>query len=198
MRRTVTGTTGFEPHWRPGHGLRPAGLSDEMADWLFDGESLTKRLKQACGRNFNVKLLRQNYERPLLCERRALGMDDRAQALVRQVHLCCADQVLVYARSVMPLALLQGNSRGLAHLGGRPLGELLFRDKTMQRSPMEIARIEPGDLFYGWALAEGAAVKGPLWGRRSVFRLAGRPLLVNEIFLPPPPEGAGFKVKHKV
>lgn len=198
LRPILTGKAGLEPQWRLGHGMRPEGLSDEMALWLFDSESLTKRLKQACRGGFRVRLLKQRYERPLLCERRALGMGDRALALVRQVHLCCGDDVKVYARTVMPPALLQGRCRGLANLGGRPLGELLFRDKSMRRSPMEIARIEPGELFHRWVVPENGGVDKTLWGRRSVFRLAGLPLLVNEIFLPPPPRAVGFRIKHKV
>jgi chorismate--pyruvate lyase len=167
-----------------------------MAAWLFDATSLTKRLRQAGAGDFRVKLLAQQFERPLFSERRALGLGDRAIALVRQVHLCCAGDIKVYARSVMPLSLLHGSSRGLARLGGRPLGELLFRDKSMRRSPMQIARIDTDDLFHRWGVPE--TVIGQVWGRRSVFRLSGRPLLVNEIFLPPLPKSTGFRIKHKV
>ncbi len=200
LKRFSVGKSAVEPRWRIGHGLRPAGLSDEMAAWLFDSASLTKRLRQVGGGDFRVKLLKQQFERPLVCERRALGLDDRAIALVRQVHLYCAGEVKVYARTVMPLSLLHGSSQSLARLGGRPLGEMLFRDKSMRRSPMQIARIDEDDLFYRWGVAGGVAggVVGQIWGRRSVFRLAGRPLLVNEIFLPPLPKSAGFRIKHKV
>ena len=198
LKQFSTGRSGLEPHWRLGHGVRPAGVSDEMAIWLFDSESLTKRLRQASRGSFRVKLLKQQFERPLLCERRALGMADRAVALVRQVHLYCDNEVKVYARTVMPLAVLRGRLRGLAQLGGRPLGEMLFRDKTMRRSPMEIASVEPGDLFYRWGVPDTAKVSGLIWGRRSVFRLRGQPLLVNEVFLPPVPRVTGFRIKYKV
>lgn len=200
MKRFSTGKSAAEPGWRIGYGLRPAGLSDEMAAWLFDAGSLTKRLRQAGGGDFRVKLLTQQFERPLLCERRALGLDDRTIALVRQVHLYCAGEIKVYARTVMPLSMLHGSSRGLAHLGGRPLGEILFRDKSMRRSPMQIARIDAGDLFYRWGVPDDVTGRrrDQIWGRRSVFRLSGRPLLVNEIFLPPLPKYTGFRIKHKV
>jgi len=196
LKRFSVGKSAVEPRWRIGHGSRLAGLSDEMAAWLFDVGSLTKRLRRAGGGDFRVKLLSQQFERPLLCERRALGLNDRAVALVRQVHLHCAGEIKVYARSVMPLSLLHGSSRGLARLGGRPLGEMLFRDKSMRRSPMQIARINTGDLFYRWGVPNG--VTGQVWGRRSVFRLSGRPLLVSEIFLPPLPKYTGFRIKYKV
>jgi chorismate--pyruvate lyase len=66
------------------------------------------------------------------------------------------------------------------------LGDILFRDKSMRRSPMQIARIETGELFHDWSLrgVKLSADAGPVWGRRSVFRLSGKPLLVSEIFLP--------------
>lgn len=204
LKRFSVGKSAAEPRWRIADGPRPAGLTDEMATWLFDSDSLTKRLRQASGGDFKVKLLKQQFERPLLCERRALGLDDSAIALVRQVHLYCGGEVKVYARTVMPLSMLHGSSRGLARLGGRPLGEMLFRDKSMRRSPMQIARVDEGDLFYRWGVA-GIAAGGmadqscdQIWGRRSVFRLSGRPLLVNEIFLPPLPQSTGFRIKHKV
>ena len=196
MKQFSAGKVGAEPRWRIGHGLRPAGLSDAMAEWLFDGESLTKRLRQASAGDFRVKLLQQRFERPLLSERRALGLGERDYALVRQVHLYCGGEIKVYARTVMPLALLRGGTRGLARLGGRPLGEMLFRDKSMRREPMQVARINPGDLFFSSGVPGG--VTDQVWGRRSVFRLSGKPLLVNEIFLPPVPGSTGFRIKHKV
>ena len=187
---------GIEPDWRRGRvpaSLRPG---PEMADWLFDLDSLTKRLKRAG--SFRVVVLRQRLERPLFCERRALGLPDRGLALVRQVHLLCDDKVKVYARSVLPFALLTGGGRGLAKLGGRPLGERLFRDKSMRRSPAEISPVQPGDLFYQWGVTAQVKHEGQVWGRRSVFKLADQPLLVNEVFLPPLPNSIGFRIKHKV
>ena len=50
---------------------------------------------------------------------------------------------------------------------------------------MEIACILPGQPLYD--LATGHQPAGqiqPIWGRRSVFFLHQRPLLVSEIFLP--------------
>ncbi len=198
LKRFSVGKFSGEPRWCIGHGPRLADLPDEMAEWLLDTGSLTKRLRQAG--DFRVELLKQQFERPLLCERRALGLDDRATALVRQVHLYCNGQVKIYARTVMPLSILHGSSRRLARLGNRPLGELLFRDTSMRRSPVQIARIEEGDLLHRWGVAgiKGLTVVGRIWGRRSVFCLSGRPLLVNEIFLPPLPKCSGFRAKPGV
>ena len=156
-----------------------------VADWLFDDGSLTRRLRKASGGDFRVEFLEQQWARPLRCERQVLGLDDRAVALIRQVRLWCSGRAVVYARTVMPRSSLVGRQRRLARLGGRPLGEQLFRDRTMSRGVMEVAEITAEQKFYEWALGADRTVPQQLWGRRSVFTVSGRPLLVNEFFLPP-------------
>ncbi len=189
-------TKGAEPDWRRARVPASKRPASEMASWLFDKDSLTKRLRRIG--SFRVQVLSQTLERPMFCERRMLNLPDRGLALVRQVHLYCDGEVRVYARSVLPKNLLSGSGRGLAKLGGQPLGERLFRDKTMSRSQVEISLVQVGDLFYQWARVSELKLGSSIWGRRSLFRLGGQPLLVNEVFLPPLPQGIGFKIKHKV
>jgi chorismate--pyruvate lyase len=69
-------------------------------------------------------------------------------------------------------------------LGSKPLGELLFSDPTVTRGPIAIACIKPGQWLYEMALLEEEERPQVLWGRRSQFHIAGKSLLVNEIFLP--------------
>lgn len=104
--------------------------------------------------------------------------------LVRQVCLLCGSQPLVYARTVIPFPTLRGPVKRLAHLGSRPLGEVLFADKSMRRAPMQVARLLAGHAVYRLALEAVSCVPEELWGRRSLFYLGGKPLLVSEIFLP--------------
>ena len=182
----------FEPAWRSARVIRHGQVPAEIAAWLFDEGSLTQRLRKASGGDFRVELLGQWWARPMRSERQVLGLDDRAVALIRQVRLWCNGRAVVYARTVMPRSTLVGRQRSLARLGGKPLGERLFRDRTMHRGVMEVARVAPVDKFY----AVGATDSQPLWGRRSVFRLSDRPLLVNEIFLPPLPAGAVGAIKE--
>lgn len=185
-----------EPTWRSARVIRHGQVPAEVADWLFDQGSLTKRLRKASGGDFCVELLGQQWARPLRCERRVLGLEDRAVALIRQVRLWCNGRAVVYARTVLPRSTLVGRQRRLARLGGRPLGERLFRDRTMSRGQMEVAEITPEQSFYLWAQGADNLVLQPLWGRRSVFTVSGRPLLVNEIFLPPLPVGARPVIKE--
>ena len=121
----------------------------------------------------------------MLSEARALGRQPHEIALVRQVRLLCNERPWVFARTVIPLSSLQGGLHRLARLGTKPLGAVLFADPSLQRQPLEITRITPRHRLYHMATATGGAeVTDPLWGRRSVFRLRGKPLLVSEFFLP--------------
>lgn len=162
-----------------------------MTQWLFDSASLTWRLQQVCGERFRVRLLGQRWQRPMRNERRRLGMASREYGLVRQVRLLCGDLPVVFARTVMPAATLKGRRRRLAHLGNRPLGAALFSDKSMRRDGIEIARLTPEHDMYTTALGCGQVRNRTLWGRRSVFFIDGRPLLVSEIFLSIPTHPAG-------
>lgn len=166
--------------WRPAsHYLRSAA-SPALWDWLLDTGSLTHRLRQRC-RCFRVAVRRQCWERPAADERRVLEMRAAERALIREVHLLCGDTPWVFARTVMPVSSLRGRRRRLMHLGDKPLGAALFADPHLCRGALEVARLRRGESLYEQAGSRDAA---EIWGRRSVFRLQGRPLLVTEIFLP--------------
>lgn len=155
-----------------------------MLPWLFDAASLTQRLRQACQGRFQVRVVGQGHARPLRDERITLGMRDHEYGLVRMVYLLCNGQPWVFARTVIPLRTLSGAQRRLGCLGTRPLGEVLFADHSMRRSEVEVARIIPGHKVFEIA-SDGLAKKPQeIWGRRSVFYLQDKPLLVSEIFLP--------------
>jgi len=117
-------------------------------------------------------------------ERRLLGMREYEYALIRQVYLLCDEQRWVYARTVVPLRSLNGRGRRLASLGNRPLGAMLFADRGVRRGRMQVARLSSGDHVFDQAVSGLSVVPESIWGRRSLFHYAGRPLLVNEIFLP--------------
>jgi chorismate--pyruvate lyase len=170
------------PLWRQQRYIPRGLIPPPMMPWLFDAASLTQRLRQVCQGRFQVRVVSQRRVRPLRDERVALRMRDHEHALVRMVYLLCDGQPWVFARTVIPLRTLGGAQRRLARLGSKPLGEMLFADRSMRRSAVEVARLLPGDKLFG-LIATGGAV-GSLWGRRSVFYLQNKPLLVSEIFLP--------------
>lgn len=156
-----------------------------MKGWLGDAGSLTARLRARCD-DFAVSVLRQGMGRVLPDEAPLLGLKPGDSARVREVLLHADGVPVVYARSVMPLATVRAGSRLFARIGSRPLGELLFANPRIERGELTSARLDARDARQRAALAAIAAHQPPLelWGRRSVFRLRGRALLVTEIFLP--------------
>jgi chorismate--pyruvate lyase len=112
-------------------------------------------------------------------EQLALGMAQHQLALVREVVLYGNNQPWVFARSLLPVTSLTGPLRHLRKQGNRPLGALLFSLPRLQRSAMMVACITPQ---HEYVPAEFLG-DGPVWGRRSVFSIDGRALLVSEVFL---------------
>ncbi|VAW53325.1 Chorismate--pyruvate lyase [hydrothermal vent metagenome] len=100
-------------------------------------------------------------------------------ALVRQVLLCCGDKPLIYAKTVIPVATVRGAQRRYANMGNRPLGEMLFADRTMRRETVHVAKLTKTHIANQYVNGDE-----DVWGRRSVFRVSGKPILVSEYFLP--------------
>lgn len=174
----------MEPVWRPKSQFFTSDIDPVIASWLLDPNSLTERLIRECTGQFSVRVLFQGWGRPMANEARRLDMTIRSLALIRQVHLLSNDQPLVYARTIIPPQTLRGKQRRLLRLGQKPLGAVLFADKSMHRTEMELARITPDLPLYQHANSHSSKEAGEIWGRRSVFYLQDKPLLVSEIFLP--------------
>ena len=147
--------------------------------WLFDASSLTARLVELCGNDFSVQVLSQHWQPIDAEEATAMSLKDERAALVRQVFLCCGDSPLVYARTVIPKITVSGAQRRYANMGNRPLGAMLFSDRTMRREDVQVAMLPVSHETNRFVQADV-----PVWGRRSVFRVSGRPLMVSEYFLP--------------
>lgn len=165
--------------------LLPALLPRGMDGWLRDAGSLTARIKARCDR-FAVRVLRQRLGKVLDDEAALLGLRHGDWAWVREVLLLADGVPVVYARSVMPQATVRAGSRLFATIGSRPLGAALFANPRVERGELACARLDRRDARHRAAAAAlgGRALPYELWGRRSVFRLRGRALLVSEIFLP--------------
>lgn len=150
-------------HWC----LRPPA---RVASWLLETGSLTTRLVATAQGDFRVRVLAQYWGRPAREETRRLRLPAGRYALIREVELIGCGQAWVRARSVLPISSLTGPGRRLRRLGNRSLGGLLFRDPTLRRGPIEIARLQQPE--------------GRVFARRSHLVYHGQPLLVAECFLP--------------
>lgn len=174
----------LDSRWQPHMRYRCTRIPPDLCAWLLDPESLTLRLQQLCPDRFEVRVIAQQRGRPMRSEAQVLGMPNGSHALIRQVQLCCGGRPWIFARTVIPVSSLRGRLKRLAHLGTRPLGGVLFADPGMRRGVVELARILPGQALYTAATAHLHKRPLAIWGRRSVFTITRKPLLVSEVFLP--------------
>ncbi len=169
----------IEPNWRSVEQLTNGELPPKTRNWLLDDGSLTGRLIEQQRGVFQVRRLYQGWEVPLPSEQRLLGIPGRQLAIVREVALLQGEQIVVFARSVLPISSLTGDLAHLRRLQNKPLGAILFRNSGMRRSPFELARIQ-GDCDY---LPSDLHQVEPAWARRSRFDINHRSVMVSEVFL---------------
>lgn len=165
-------------------------LNDLITEWLLDPTSLTLRLKSHC-KHFEVKVLGQQIQKCSEAESHGeiLKGDD---VLVREVLLYCDGTPHVFARSLLPLSSLTGEEKKLAELGSQSLGQVLFNHPNIQRKDIQIAQFDQSTsvahlshYLFEDILNKTNIYADSLWGRRSIFILNNKPLMVAEVFLPP-------------
>lgn len=137
-----------------------------------------------CCPQLRVVRLRQGPGKPNGDEFGVLRLNGPQLSIIRDVVLSCAGRALVFAHSVIPMAGIDGPWRDLTRLGNRPLGEALFSDPLIKRSPLEFRRLHARHPLYRLAIAHTREKPSTLWARRSVFERQGYPILVTEVFLP--------------
>ncbi len=157
-------------------------MPDRLRGWLTDPHSLTARIRRRC-RRFSVRPLKQGRAAADRDEACLIGAA-RSQVRTREVLLYADGVPVVFAHSVVSMEDVRGAWRMFAGIGARPLGELLFADARIARSPLSVRRLDARHPLYRRVREAGIVVDGPLWARRSLFMRAGRPLLVTEVFLP--------------
>ena len=158
------------------------GLSEHLKSWLLDPDSLTARLKTHC-HQFRVELLGQQVEK---CQAHEAvdAIPVGENVLVREVLLYCDDKPQVFARSLLPMSSLTGAEQALANLGTQSLGQVLFNNPSLERKTIEVATFDLNSSVGKLANDLQLNVTHTLWGRRSIFVLENKPLMVAEVFLP--------------
>jgi len=158
-------------------------IPPKMMGWLMDEQSLTERLITSCSAPFSVKVLKQCWIVPARSEQKLLSIAPRHMVLLRQVILYCGEQPVVFAHSLIPLKTLKGRHRRLGCLNTKPLGKYLFSKPYLKRSALQWSLIKQSSLMHD-LIAESNQLQGDVWGRRSLFHLKQKKLLVSEYFLP--------------
>ncbi len=136
-----------------------SNIPDQVLTWLDDHQSLTAKLKQKFNR-FSINVLSQAESLVHTNETELLGW--QAQSIVREVELLGNGQVVVFARSVIPIT---NDTQNLLKIGSKPLGEMLFNGKNIKRSQLQITHTHSA------------------WGRRSIFTIGSTQVLVSEFFI---------------
>ena len=148
-----------------------------ILDWLFNQDSLTRRLTSLAEGEFSVTPLLEGWQALRDDECTALDLPRASEGWVREVYLRGHDDKWVFARSVAARSALQAGGLSMEELGTRSLGELLFSDPAFERGPLQICRY-PANWLPTPDRAEG------LWARRSCFSRGPLRILVAEVFLP--------------
>jgi len=162
-----------------------------LKGWLLDEGSLTARLKTHCEK-FQVKVIGEKHQ--LCSAEEACDLIKVGEPiLVREVILFCDNVPQVFARSLLPLASLTGKEQALASLGDQPLGQVLFNNASLRRKRLEVSSFNcdssvatlAKNLFNDSHTQYSTELfMEKLWGRRSIFMLENKPLMVAEVFLP--------------
>jgi chorismate--pyruvate lyase len=143
-----------------------------------------QRLRQHGIANAQVKVVNQRWEFPARDEKKILAIPERQYALVREVLISSPEGVWMFARSVIPRTTLTGKEKQLAHLKTRPLGTVLFSDPMLVREEFEIASILPNSSRHKKISHYTPLNAMELWGRRSVFFIRNKSLLLSEFYFP--------------
>ena len=158
-----------------------------LALWplIAEAGSLTERLRAKSGGKLQVQVIAQGHAALQDEDMTLLGAKPEEAGYIRQIYLCGREQPWVYARSMVAGAA----DRWLKHLGEQPLGDQVFARPDAERSPIEVAQLDPRHALYKEALAhlspqESGLAAGPLWARRSLLSVEGIRILIYECFLP--------------
>jgi len=151
-----------------------AGRRSESPDaswqhWLFDPGSLTKLLVQKSGGDFRVEVRAEEWQLlPEPAVRACFGpLSAEHRFWSRKVVLVGRDTPWVLAHTLIPEFSLISPLKQVLELNRKPLGEYLFNHPDLIRSGIDITPMPDES-----------------WGRRSLFYLYKKPIMVAEFFLP--------------
>lgn len=168
------------PGWSPA--AAPV-LSRLQRHWLARPGALTTGLR-ALGA-FELRVLAEYAAAAPAEEARGMGIAPATPVWIREIVMSVDGLPSVVARSLTPLRDSHGVWQGMRRLRTRPLADMLYHDRSVSRSAFETARLHAALPLHGVAKRLcGDAGGRRLLARRSVFRRQGRPLLVEECFLP--------------
>lgn len=156
--------------WLPDNQVSESKIAGLLKNLVTDQGSLTQALMSIDKLSFEVRVLDEEIACPYPHEQEKLGRDIDRKAWIREVELCLFANPVVFARSIIPLSLVNQGSKGLAGLGNTPLGQVLFTDGNIRVSKRDF-------LFF-------QCDQTKLVARRTPYDYQDNTILVSEFFLP--------------
>ena len=169
------------PRWQNNRQGTRHKLPAAVQSWVYEPGSLTRRLRAHYGSAVTVTVLMQVWGRPFLSEQQALKLNGQSYCLVREVLLHADGKPLLLARTIIPASTIKVARSNLSQLGTRPLGEVLFSYPKLERRVEAVSLIKPKR--WTQSVAAKAAINQNVWGRRTVYGIAHKDMLVSEFFL---------------
>lgn len=150
---------------------------------LFQG-SFTEHLRKITKNKIEHRLKFAGWAHPNIEECLPLSINPHNRSWIREIEWVHRHSIWVFARVIIPeeTALIQEAS--LTKIGETSLGQLLFSDPDLIRSPFEICRIPYNHIYRQIANAGNDIPPKELWARRSIFHFHKKPLMVIEVFKP--------------
>src|ERR1700683_1276298 len=151
--------------WLPAERFGQATVDAQLRAWLIGKGLLSLRMKAGCGGRVALRLVDHWTGLLRAAHKSALRVQDDA-GLFRDVEMCCAEKVWVFAQTVVPDSTLCAHP-WLAELGDSPLGETLSDLSGVERGPYEYGWLPVEDPVTARALRDAEIKPAGLWARRS-------------------------------
>jgi len=171
-----------EPVWHENRQGTRHKLPPAVQSWAYESGSLTQRLRSVYGSSVAVSVLLQQWRTPFLSEQKLLKQPAARYCLIREVMLHADGKPLILARTIIPAETIKVAHSNLSQLGTRPLGEVIFSYPKLERVEMDVALVR--SCFWTSAILEKAGIDQAIWGRRTVYGIRHKHMLVSEFFLP--------------
>lgn len=141
-----------------------AHLTATEYEWITDKTSLTQKLRVITHNHIQLQLLYDNWGVSSDVSRAILHITTDEKTWIRKIEWRFENQIWLTCEVVIPNSSLTAETQILTQIGNGAIGEVLFKDTTLQRDDFTYQK-------------ENDRIT-----RHSIFHFKGKPLLVSETF----------------
>lgn len=142
-------------------------ISSIAFSWLSSKDSLTKKLRKFTHDHISHHLFYDDWGDAPDFAYAALNIAHDSKTWIRKMQWRMGKSIWLDCTVVIPAASITTETTALKNIGTNSIGDILFQDPTLKRS--DFTFIKEGDDH---------------WSRYSLFYFYGKPLLIDESFLP--------------